>query len=218
MKHFLSFYLGGQKVFVLPNPIIVRQYDHPEDIPRQRLLVTYLGAILPEKGVFDLVKAFQRVIKRQPTAKLSIFGNKQLDLLRTIIQEASLQNHIEVNAWLSKRDLIKQIKTTGLLVLPSYSEGIPSILLEAMASKTPILTTKVGGIPEILTEASATFSDPGDIEDLAGKILFCLDHPNLLAQKAAIAYDSVLQYDLKTIAAKWLCIILEVYDNEHSSR
>jgi glycosyltransferase involved in cell wall biosynthesis len=112
-----------------------------------------------------------------------------------------------VGGWIPREEVIRHLQQTALVILPSYSEGIPNILLEAMAAGAPILTTRVGGIPEILDETSATFVETGDTHDLAAKILACFQDERAMQAKALNAWERLEHCDISTIAGKWYHIV-----------
>jgi glycosyltransferase involved in cell wall biosynthesis len=72
------------------------------------------------------------------------------------------------------------------LILPAYDEGLPLVILEALASRTPVICTPVGSIPEVLQDGhTALFVTPGDVDSIAGAIVRLIDHPELGAELSA---------------------------------
>lgn len=130
--------------------------------------VLFLGLVGDRKGVFDLIPAFAEVRKRHPDARLVIGGNGEVDRAAAMIAELGLQDAITLAGWIdgaAKADLLAK---SDIYVLPSHNEGLPMSVLEAMAMHQPVITTRVGGIPELVTDgADGLLIHPGDRAALA---------------------------------------------------
>ena len=98
--------------------------------------------------------------------------------------------------------------TSDVLVLPSYFEGMPICILEAMTYAIPVITTPVGGIPEIMTDGiEGTFITPGDKKALAQAIDMYLEHPELLKAQDQAGYSHSQQFLPGNITARLASII-----------
>jgi len=158
--------------------------------------------------ILALLEAVKDIIMHHDKdIKMRFFGDKKVVELRGLIKKYNLGGNVSVHGWISHRRLVDELYRRTLVVLPSYSEGIPVVLLEAMAAKTPILTTKVGGIPEILSEETCTFVNPGNVADLREKIIYCLNNQAVIKDKAERAFCVVKQWELDKVTEKWEKII-----------
>ena len=117
-----------------------------------------------------------------------------------------------VHSWIGEEDKIRALYRSTLLILPSFSEGIPNVILEAMATKTPIIASPVGGIKEILKNGhNAMFIRPEDPKDISLKILMCLKDKNLRNKISKNAYKEVKKfYDGKIIKKNFSDILSSI--------
>lgn len=152
-------------------------------------VVGYIGRLSEEKGILNLIEAMPLVLKKRTGVRFVICGNGSLtDDIEKIMKTESLEKIAELRGWVPHEDVPRCLNEMQLLVLPSLTEGLPNILLEAMACGTPVLATAVGVIPEIIEDGGTGFllksNDPRHIAD---KIVEILDNPKLLekiSQKA----------------------------------
>ena len=172
---FVSIGVSPEKVNILNN--ITEPADR-EKVARKagepvRLL--FLGEIGPRKGVFDLLQAMALLQGTDPgKARLEIGGNKNEEALKEAIRSQDLEGCVHFNGFVSG-DLKKELLSrTDVFVLPSYNEGLPISILEAMSYGCAIISTPVGGIPEVVKE-NGILVQPGDVEGIATAITRCCD-------------------------------------------
>ncbi|TDP07481.1 glycosyltransferase involved in cell wall biosynthesis [Roseateles asaccharophilus] len=153
-------------ISVLPNPV---------DMPAQHQLVPgepgrilFLGRASETKGVYDLLTAFADVVKTHAHARLAIGGDGDLGRLRARISELSLDQHVEVLGWVAGEQKFSQFARSQIYVLPSYHEGLPMGMLEAMAFAKAVVVSPVGGVPEAIEHGvHGLLVQPGDVNGLA---------------------------------------------------
>jgi len=143
----------------------------------ENINIIYLSNYIKEKGIIDLLKAFSVIKNKYPHVFLSCYGNFSDPSLKTEICSFN-SNQISINGPIYGRDKFRKISESNLLILPSWSEGQPLILLEAMALGVPILTTSTGDIYEMLGEDYQFIYSPGDINALTYMIIDFLDFKN----------------------------------------
>jgi len=145
---------------------------------KKRINLLFIGRLVEKKGIFDLLGAMEILSKSSNSFFLTIFGGGLLDgKIRDYISQKGLSNKISLNSHLSHDDLVNELNKHDILVLPSKKasdgdqEGIPVILMEAMASGLLVVSTKHSGIPELIQDNINGFLvDEGDFLKLAEKI------------------------------------------------
>lgn len=144
--------------------------------------IVYAGVLTPLKGVHHLVNAFRNISERFPEATLVLIGGgENADYaaeIRTQVRQLGLDGHAEFAGSLPQTDLASRMGRASVFVLPSLSEGLGRVIFEAMAAGTPVIASRVDGIPEIVQDGKTGFLvPPGDVEALADRIRWVLEHP-----------------------------------------
>jgi len=144
-------------------------------------LIGYIGRLSAEKGVQNFTEALSAIISNQQDLHVIIGGDGPLrDAIETALQEAGIADHVDFPGWISHDDLPKYLNQLRLLVLPSYTEGLPNIMLEAMACGTPVLATSVGAIPDVIQdEVTGFIMENNTPECIAQNVMRALNHPDL---------------------------------------
>lgn len=163
-------------------------YD-PERARRERKPrhCLFMGQFGERKGIFDLLPVFADVARRVPEARLSCGGNGEVDKVREVVAALGAQEAVRVPGWVSGAEKAALLHGCGVFVLPSYNEGLPMAIIEAMSYGMPIVSTTVGGIPELVSEANGALVAPGDRQALADALLAILerDDASLMTMGAA---------------------------------
>jgi len=139
----------------------------------------FLGKICDAKGVFDLLT----VIKENADfykhkARFRFGGNGETARLKKFISEHHLESFVSFEGWVSGAEKHQMLSRANVFLLPSYKEGLPMSILEAMNYGLPVIATTVGGIPEVLKSGNNGFlMDPGDKKALKADIDYFIDHP-----------------------------------------
>lgn len=121
-------------------------------------MVGYFGRLSKEKGVLNLIEAICDILKERKEVQFVIGGDGPLtDEIKHYLERYNKNNNIKLLGWVPHEELPKHLNELRLLVLPSYTEGLPYIVLEAMACGTPVLSTAVGAIPDIIRDDETGF-------------------------------------------------------------
>lgn len=161
------------KMTVIPNPVNVEVFA-PQSRPTAKgnYRVLFVGWIIKEKGVYDIVEVMPDVIAQFPQVEFLFAGNKEVERLKQLIEDRQLSRYAKVLGWVDGKEKLELFHTSRFLLLPSYTEGVPNVILEAMASGLPIITCPVGGIPSVFVEGeNGYFVAPGDRKDLTARII-----------------------------------------------
>jgi glycosyltransferase involved in cell wall biosynthesis len=177
---------------VIVNAVEPGRFSNPDPDGRGRLnhsfprsptrLIGAAGRLSPEKGFDVLIAAAAQVRRVHPDAGFLLFGEgpRRPALLQQIAR-AGLQQWFILDGFRSDFDRI--LPHLDLLVLPSYTEGLPNVVLEACAAGVPVVATAAGGTPEILADGAGTLIPPGNPQALAEALIASLNHPEGLKAK-----------------------------------
>jgi len=121
-------------------------------------IVGYVGRFSEEKGIMHLLHAVSDIVIKKPDIKFLFIGDGSLrDSMEHFILDNNLNDTIILPGWVSHDLLADYLNKMKLLVIPSDTEGLPNVMLEAMACGTPVLATPVGGIPTIIKNGETGF-------------------------------------------------------------
>lgn len=166
-------------VEVFPNPVP----DCAAQPLRRGRDVLFLGRLEQRKGVFDLVRAFAKASAGLPGTRLVLAGEGDSAALLALAARLGISHRLVLPGWVEPVQRAVLLAGAGVLVLPSYHEQMPMVLLEAMACGIPVIATKVGAIPEMLANGKCGILLPvKDTEQLAASII-CMMHDNILADR-----------------------------------
>jgi glycosyltransferase involved in cell wall biosynthesis len=168
------------RVRVIYNAVDPERFYDPDPVCRTRLLryfrpgckriVGAAGRLSPEKGFGVLIAAAERVLKRDPSVGFLVLGEGACRArLTRQIERAGLAGAFVLGGF--RGDLDRFLPFFDLLALPSYTEGMPNVVLEAFAAGVPVVATAVGGAPEVVEEGASGFLVPaGDAAAMAERI------------------------------------------------
>jgi len=161
------------------------RYDFPPD----SIILLSAGRFSSEKGQAILIEAMKIALASEARLRLILYGDgPELASVRMKVKNFKLEDKILLPGF--EKNLLSHLKGADLLVNPSLSEGLPNIVLEAMALGVPVVATAVGGVPEIITDGiEGRLVPPGDAVRLAEAIIGMARSP----QDAAMMADSARQ-------------------------
>ena len=156
-------------------------FQMEKDLGERKNLVGYVGRLSLEKGVMNFIKAMPLILKKQGNLKFFLGGNGPLrGGIEEELRNSNIAQKVELVGWIPHGKVADYLNELKLLVLPSYSEGLPTGVLEAMACGTPVLATPVGGVPDIIKDGETGFiMENNSPECIAKNAIRALDHPNL---------------------------------------
>lgn len=140
-----------------------------------QLLVGTVSCLKPQKSPEDFVRIASIVCQRIPSASCVIVGDGALrPQIEELLRASGLRERITLLGW--RRDVAALLKVFDVFLLTSRWEGLPCVLLEARASRVPIVATRVGGAPEAIVEpAQGTLYDSGDVQAMAERVCEILE-------------------------------------------
>jgi glycosyltransferase involved in cell wall biosynthesis len=182
------------------NPFIISIYN-PVSLPpiidfsvRDPSSILFLGQLGNRKGSYDLLEAISRIVNKHPQLKLRMAGDGELEQVKAAVDRLALRAHVEILEWVSGPEKSDLLNRAAIYVLPSYSEGLPMSVLEAMAAGLPVICTPVGGVPEAITDGrEGCLIVPGDIaalSDALDKLLSRLELRRKMGEAARYKVES----------------------------
>ena len=212
--------IDPSKIEVIPNGIDVERFN-PErnttDIRKEfsleedDIVIGFIGRIVPAKGLEYLLNALPYLKEEFKNIKLLIVGEGSLV---EELKERAKKNNIFDNILFTgrRRDIPEILASINIFVMPSIAEGLPNALLEAMAMGKPIVTTEVGGIPEIVKNGfNGLLVPPRDTVSLSKAIKELISNDQLATKMGQAARDLVRDnLSIKAIAQKWQSIYLSI--------
>lgn len=161
------------EILVLRNPVQAQ----PEIVARRMSgsmelgCVLFLGRLREKKGVFDLLRAWPKVLVKVPGARLVLAGDGDAQAILTVAGELGIGDSVDLPGWVAGQAKLDWLARASVFVLPSYAEGLPVGVLEAMICGIPVLATRVGGVPDIIEDGcDGMIIDAGDVSQLAAAL------------------------------------------------
>lgn len=180
------------KVNYIPNGIDVK-LESPNLVKTKSdtFEILYVGNLVEEKGILDLKWAFDQLILSGYKVRLTIVGNGDL---KEMLEKwaAGHPDKITVKGTLPHDEVMSIMRISDVLVLPSYSEGRPNVVVEAMANYLPVIGTSIDGISELIVhEESGLLFSPGDKNALLNLLTNCIYWKYPLEKLAEKAYEQI---------------------------
>lgn len=174
-----TFHLGN-KVQIIYNPCTTEIL--PNRYSKQNIIL-YAGTINTRKGYADMIKAFAQIASQYPEWKIVFAGNGDIDKGKMLAKKLGIESQTQFLGWINGKEKDKAFKEATIFCLPSYAEGFPMAVLDAWAYGLPVITTPVGGIPDIAKDGdNLLLFQPGDYNKLA-HLMECLINNKPLREK-----------------------------------
>jgi glycosyltransferase involved in cell wall biosynthesis len=147
----------------------------------------FVGWLERDKGIFELLEAARLLVSSGRRFVLDVAGDGSAAAeARATIARHRLGTIVRLRGWLGDAELEEALREADILVLPSWAEGLPNAMVEAMAARLAVVATRVGAIPEVVTHRrSAMLVEPRNPESLAAALAALLDDPQLRHEIAA---------------------------------
>lgn len=199
-------------VYVLENVIAP-----PEIIPTKNddvLHLLYLGLITKQKGIYDLLEVISgNHIDLKGKLMLHIAGNGETEQLTNLITNRKLNDCVKYEGWVNGLRKTELLNACDVFILPSYNEGLPISILEAMSYHKPIISTPVGGIPSVVDhEINGILFTPGDHTELKNALNTYINNPQLIDSHGEESAKRVAPFLPENVANR-LSTIYENYLN-----
>lgn len=160
-------------------------------------LIVAVGRLIPKKGFRDLIRACSLLAERGKSFQCEIIGEGPLEIeLRSQIERLGLQNRVVLSGTKPQSQVRHHLAAANVFVLPSVidpdggMDNLPTVIMEAMATGLPIVSTNLGGIPEMVVKNETGFLvQPGDVESMADAIQNLISDCSLAERLGQSGYD-----------------------------
>lgn len=203
----------NKNIKILFNPVNTSLYSFrplTNQKGRETKDIVFVGTLCKRKGIYDLLLAMPIILKKEPSTRLILCGDGDLDNCKRICKEKNVSDHIVFCGWVQGQKKIDIICNADVFVLPSYNEGLPVSIIEAMSASLPIVSTYVGGIPDIIKDdVNGFLVQPGNVKAIADRIIQLLENEPLrikMGQQNAMKANTLFGID---VVIKQLCQIYQ---------
>lgn len=151
-----------EKIAILHNSVIVPEY---KKIDYSDSNVLFLGRLGERKGTYDLLEAVPKVLDKKSDAVFYLGGDGDIERCSRIVKEKGIENSVKLLGWIGADDKTEYLKKCSTFILPSYHEGMPMSVLEAMSYGLAAISTNAGGIPQIIDDGvNGVRFEAGDVK------------------------------------------------------
>jgi glycosyltransferase involved in cell wall biosynthesis len=213
-KRFFKKIINENKILEMPNFVDSNVYypnNRSFDTDDVIKILFIGGEEAKRKGIYDIVKSMPHVISQINKVTFIFIGRFNADRIIDIIGKHKLDSHVDFRGYVKDEEKRTILKNADIFLLPSYAEGLPIAILEAMSSGLPIITTKVGSIPEVIQNGENGYLiNPGDYMALADKIVLLSKNYDVRKKMKSNNIKKIREtYDIKILIKN----VEEVYNN-----
>jgi len=167
---------GSLQTFVMPNPVSAK--PRRSVAPTGSPVVLFAGKLEMRKGYQDLLQAAPLVLAKFPKTQFWFAGHGELEAAAELAEKLGISQSIKLLGWLTEDEMSKAYDAATVFCLPSYNEGVPMVVLEAMGRGLPVVCTRVGGLPDFVQDQeNGLFVTQGDSASIASAIAQLLADP-----------------------------------------
>ena len=182
-----------------------------------------IARLIEKKGIQYAVQAVGVALKKYPNIEYCVVGDGPLKItLKGLIEELNIGNNVKLLGWKQQEEILELMKNTDILIAPSVvsedgdEEGIPVVLMEALAQGIPVLSTQHSGIPEVVEDGKSGFLVPErDVDALAEKLVFFIEHPESWTKMGQAGREYVEKcYNIDTLNDKLVDLYQHLIDGK----
>ena len=203
------------RIVVLPNPVKFPSYKFNRKSNSNDIKFLFLGRIGQRKGAFELIEAFSNIPSTKRTrASLIIAGDGEVEKAKKLVIDLELSDRITIFDWVNSQERDALLSKSDIFILPSHNEGLPMAIIEAMSFGLSIITTPVGGIPELISNGNnGLLTEPGNTNELSDAMQYLIDNENIRKSLGTKAKERVASLDIK----KYCLSLMSVYQSIQSN-
>lgn len=196
----ISKIVSTQKIVIIENFSLVHMDALLERQKRSsNNTVLYLGEIGKRKGCYDIPSVVEEVAKKIPDVRFILGGAGEVEKIKKLLNDKGMQKYVEFPGWVRGDQKDRLLREADVFLLPSYNEGMPMSILDAMGYGLPIVSTNVGGISKIVHDGNNGYlCQAGDIIGLSEAIIELLQDVELLKTFGERSCSIANEYSLDT--------------------
>lgn len=195
-------YFPGGKILEIPNPFDVKQIRVPPKTADSKTAL-FVGWCIKTKGIEELLEAWKAVVAEHPDWTLRIIGPGEETYVQSLKDRFSM-DHVEMLGEQPHDKVLEDMNTASVFILPSYTEGFPNAVLEAMALEKPIIATNVGAISDMLSNKAGIVIPPKDSAAIVNALNQLLSDEVLRNELAANARQRLLEnYEVNVVVRQY---------------
>lgn len=188
--------IGLKENYVVPNFINTKEFFIEKN---KKNSICFIGWVVKTKGVEELLKAWSKLNKEFPNLKLEMIGPYEVSYKEYLEKNFDTKN-VAILGRLEHNEVLNRLRTNKLFVLPSYSEGFPNVILEAMSFGIPTISTNVGCVSEMLSNECGLVGEPEDSNFIYSSIKHLLLDSSDYSKISENCYKKVRrEYDLHKV-------------------
>ena len=198
-------YVDDSRISVILNPIPDIDAGTSVEKPDGLVRVLYLAHLIQRKGYPNLIRAFAGVHRAHPRCKLVFAGSGETRQALELCRELGIEDAVEFLGWIGEPQRSNELRKAEIFVLPSYQEGLPMGILEAMAFGLAVITTPVGGIGDVIKDqVNGVLVAPGEVDELERAVLDLVRDSGKRTRLGRQAEADVGSFTPLNISYKWI--------------
>lgn len=166
--------IDNKQILRIHNPVIVEKRNTAPEKKAQHIppMVLFLGRIGQRKGAFDLLHAIAQIIHANVPCHLYLCGDGEIERASQLAADLGIADHVTIPGWVDATERRRLLAESRVFVLPSYHEGLPVAILEAMSAGVPVVSSPIGGIPDAISDGlEGLLVKPGHPDQLASALI-----------------------------------------------
>jgi glycosyltransferase involved in cell wall biosynthesis len=209
-----EFYPAG-KFFQVNNPFVSTKAAPPGpcpwSLPPGVPVLLFVGRLIREKGIFELLEAVNYIKQQMPVHLLLVGDGPAVQKAKDLIKELNLTNEVTLTGYLRWERLSRAYQLADLFVLPSYFEGFPTVISEAMNTGLPIITTRLRGMADHLEEGvNAVFVPPRAPVSLANAVIRLLADSEKCTAMSRANQEKVKDFAPERVGGQYLEVLRQI--------
>ncbi len=217
--YFVTIGVDEINISVLNNIVVPPKERHKQQ-KDGKLHLLFLGEISNRKGIYDLLNLLKEHKDLFQNKLLFRIGGNEVDGdINTFIFENELFHFVKYEGWISGQNKTNCLQWANVYILPSYNEGLPVAILEAMSFKLPVISTHVGGIPEVVhSYDNGILVEAGNLEQIKEAIIFFIENPEKIRLYGEKSFELVQPFFPEDVLKHLTFIYQDLLDEKYKER